>query len=85
MNIKEKYPPLLIGPIQYYDESLLEDLLEDLIIDGKPYKHDKYANVTGYINCVLAHDSNCDLEKIGILDTVNNIIIDYQFEYSYNK
>ena len=74
-----EYPPVIIGPLPKYDESLLDDI----IIDDDHYKHDTYGNITGYKNCILGYDSALYLEEIGIWNNINKVITRYRFGYSY--
>lgn len=81
MNSKLPKDQILTGPLQmYYDNHF-----EDLTINGKNYKYDRYGNITGYKHCLLDYDSNLDLKEIGFWDPINNRIINYHFYYSYVK
>ena len=84
MSRKKGYPLSICGPILRpkhgdYDENKLENIT----INKKSYKLDKYGNVSGYKNCIFTFDSGGFLEEIGIWDTENNRIIEYEFGYSY--
>jgi len=52
---------------------------ENITIDGLHYYHDKYGDVTGYMNLLLVFDSNQDLEAVSIynpnLDIENTLPI----------
>ena len=40
--------------------------LENIYMDGIHYYHDKYGDITGYVNLLLVFDSNQDLEAVGV-------------------
>ena len=39
---------------------------ENIYVDGVHHYHDKYGDVTGYVNLLLVFDSNQDLDPVGI-------------------
>jgi hypothetical protein len=39
---------------------------ENIYMDGIHYYHDKYGDITGYVNLLLVFDSNQDLEAVGV-------------------
>ena len=51
---------------------------ENIYVDGVHHYHDKYGDITGYVNLLLVFDSNLDLEPVGIynpnLDIENSIV-----------
>lgn len=79
MTQRPRYPPVICGPVQNLDESHFEDLT----INNKHYKHDKFGNITGYKSCLLVYDSGGYLEEVGIWDTENTKIVEYKFGYQY--
>ena len=70
---------ILIGPLLQPNDCDFENLT----INGKKYRYDRYGNITGYKHCLLSYDSNLDLEEIGFWDSFNNCIVKWHFYYSY--
>tara|TARA_B100000795_G_C22584003_1_gene354911 strand:- start:146 stop:424 length:279 start_codon:yes stop_codon:yes gene_type:complete len=74
-------PEVVFGPLLFYTHP--SSHFENIEINGKAYKYDKYGNCTGWVSCLLSYDSNLDWEEIGIWDPINRQIQDYHFGYSY--
>ena len=84
MSRKKGYPLSICGPLlRPKHGEYNENELENITINKKSYKIDKYGNVCGYKNCIFTFDSCGELEEIGIWDAENYRIIEYEFGYSY--
>ena len=84
MSYKKGYPLAIYGPLLRPEHGEYnESELENITINKKSYKLDKYGNVSGYKNCIFGYDSGGYLEEIGIWDPENKMIIEYEFGYNY--